>query len=490
MDVVNWQKQHSPHSLNQLQRSQWMGVKGLGMPIILGIMIFAWSGGVKAAEAPTSPEGATPAAEVPVNPEVPVPITVPATPTATPVESPGLPNLPTTFPEAPSAENAPAVENPLELTEPDPLLPTLAVDRPLSPQEQSVLNAALDELDREAQAKFQAGDIAGALDIWNRELRLRRYLGSEQEVASLSRVGEVAWRENQVTEVRVITQRLQQIQQQEEAKTPINYGLLMKIAQAYQSMRARDQAVALYNQLLVHAQQEQKVNQQRMILTALGEMHVAWFDYPNAAAAYEQLLALAQGNTDREIEALTQLSEIYQQGNQPEKAIAVQQRLVDIYQNRQEYELISALKQAMGDEYVALGRPDLAATSYQEAYAVARSTQQYAYGGDALQRLANLYVNLDRFQDALVVYQLVLDVKQQSYDTLGLMNTYDQIGQLYRVMGNNAQAATAFRRGLQLAQQLNYKADYFTSQIQALEAPATPPATPPAAPAPPPVAPQ
>jgi tetratricopeptide (TPR) repeat protein len=383
---------------------------------------------------------------------------------------PELPNIPADFPEVPTVETSPL--NPLELTEPDPLLPTLVIERPLSPQEQNVLDAALNELNQQAQGRFQAGDVVGAFELWNRELRLRRFLGVEQEVTSLSRVGEVAWRENQVTEVRVIAQRLQEIQQEVETRSPVDYDLLLRIAQAYQSLRARDQATALYETLLVQARQDQNVNRERQILQALGEMHLAWFDYPNASSAYEQLLIFSQALPDQELEifALQQLSRIYQDNRQPEEAIVVQQRLVDIYQSRREFEKISVLKQLIGDEYLALNRPDLAATNYQEAFAVARSAQQYAYAGDALQRLANLYVTLDRFEDALVVYQLLLDVRQQSYDDFGIMNTYDQMGQIHRVTGNTEQAVVAFRRALEVAQRLNYKVSYFNTQIEELQA--------------------
>ncbi|NJO43063.1 MAG: tetratricopeptide repeat protein [Cyanobacteria bacterium CRU_2_1] len=381
-------------------------------------------------------------------------------------EEPVIQDVPRPQPEEP----IPPESNPLELTEPDPLLPELVVDRPLSPQERRVLSTALDELNTQAQTEFESGNIPEALDIWNRELRLRRFLGPDEEVKSLSRVGEVAWRENQITEVRVITQRLQQIQQEAEAQSPTNYDLLMQIAQAYQTLRAKDQGVALYEKLLVQAQQEQNVDQQKQILAALGEMNIAWFDYPGAASAYERLLALAesQGDSETEIEALRQLSQIYQDSNQLEPAIAAQQRLVDLYQDRQMFAEISALKQAIGDEYLALGRPELAATSYQEAFAIARSSQQYAYAADALQRLANLYISLERLPDALVVYELLLDVKQQAYDTLGTMNTYDQIGQIHRALGNSDQAIEAFRQALQIAQQLDYKVSYFTTQIQEL----------------------
>jgi tetratricopeptide (TPR) repeat protein len=372
-----------------------------------------------------------------------------------------------TLPPSALAET-PAVANPLEMTEPDPLIPNLAVDRPLSPQEQRVLAASIDELRAQAEAKFQAGDVPGAFEIWNRELRLRRVLGAAQEVESLSRVGEIAWSQSQTTEVRVITQRLQAIEQEQQQQAPPNYDLLMQIAQGYQKMRAQAPAVTLYGQLLTQAQQQKNLPQQEQILTAMGDLYLSWFDYPNAITAYKQLLRIAREKSDGAAEELylQKLAGIYQENQQPEEAIAMQQKLVDIYKRKQEFTLIPGLKIAMGDARLALQRPDLAATDYQEAFAVSRSVQQYGYASEALQRLASLYRSLERLDDVLVVYQLLLDVQKQSYDTLGQMNTYDQIGQIQRTQGNTTQAAATFRQGLELAQQLKYKVGYFLTQIQ------------------------
>jgi tetratricopeptide (TPR) repeat protein len=366
------------------------------------------------------------------------------------------------------ARREPQIPNPLEMTEPDPLLPEMVIDRPLSPQEQSTLSAAIDQLRAQAEAKFRAGDTAGAFEIWNRELRLRRVLGPAQEVESLSRVGEVAWSQTQTTEVRLITQRLQAIEQEQQAKAPPNSDLLLQIAQAYQKIRAQEQAVALYGVLLTQAQQQKNVAQQQQILTALADLHLSWFDYTNAIANYQQLLEIARLQSDAAAEELylQKLAAIYQENQQPEEALAMQQKLVDIYKRKQEFTQIPSIKLAMGDAALSLNRPDQAANHYQEAFAVSRSVQQYGYASEALQRLASLYRGLDRMEDVLTVYQLLIDVQQQSYDNLGIMNTYDAIGQIYKTQGNTTQAAASFRQGLQIAQQLKYKVGYFLTQIQ------------------------
>ncbi len=371
-------------------------------------------------------------------------------------------------PMARADEPAAFPPNPLDLTEPDPLLPELVVDRPLSPQERRVLTEALNQLQLQAEQTLSAGNIPGAIEIWNRELRLRRVLGVSEEVPALSRVGEIAWRESQTTEVRLITERLEQIEQEELAKTPPSFEQLLLIADAYQKMRAIQPAIAAYNRILLEAQQRGDRAIEQRALLALAEMHLAWFNYPESAAAYEQLLTLVQGNTALEVEYMGQLAYAYELGNQLEAAIAIQQRLVRVYQQQQDYLRIAPIKINIGDNYLALNRLDLAAPSYQEAFSVARGTQQYGFAGDALQRLATLYRSLSRWQDALVVYQLLIDVEQQSYNTLGIMNAYDNIGQVHRQLGNTTQAIAAFRRGLQFAQELNYKIGYFNTQIQEL----------------------
>lgn len=360
--------------------------------------------------------------------------------------------------------------NPLEVDETDPLLPSMVIERPLNDQERTVLNTALNELSQQAQAQYEAGDILGAFDIWFRELRLRRALGVREEVAALSRVGEVAWNESQTTEVRLIRQRLLEIEQEVQAQQPLDYDLLLAIAEAYQKIRAREFAVALYDQILVQSRLDGDQVTEEKALRALGDLHLAWFDYPQAAAAYQDLLAFvrAQGNKLAEIDVLRQLAYVYDEGNEPTDAIATRQELVTIFEGRQEFIELPALKLAIANDYRELSQFDLAVINYQETVAIARSVQYYGYQREALVNLADLYMELERPQDALVVYQLVLDVGQQSYDYYGRMDAYDQIAQIHQSRGATNQALAAYRQGLQLARQLNFRVDYFTEQIALL----------------------
>ena len=169
------------------------------------------------------------------------------------------------------AQDASYPPNPLEEEiDSDPLLPNLVVDRPLSPQELRVFKAGVAELSRAGEAALAEGNTAEAFDIWVRELRLRRVLGPYEEVAALKRVGKIAWSERQTTEVRIISQRLLEIEIETQAKEPVDYQLLLDIADAYHGLRSRQLAVDLYDTILTHARANNDVATEKQALVRSG----------------------------------------------------------------------------------------------------------------------------------------------------------------------------------------------------------------------------
>ncbi|NEO62996.1 MAG: tetratricopeptide repeat protein [Moorea sp. SIO4G2] len=366
--------------------------------------------------------------------------------------------------------------NPLELTAPDPLLPSLSPEEPLNPSERSRLNQALDELNAEAQAEFKAGNQSKAFDIWYREIRLRRVLGDPvAEVQTLGRVGGVAWNENNKQSVQLITARLEEIQQENEAEDSINLPLLKALGKAYEQIRVPGQALTVYEQILADARNQDDMATVEATLKTMGELHMAWFDYPKAAETYEELLAQAQSDVpleplreriNEEVAYLQQLAYIYDQDQQPDQALPKKQQLVDIYLNQGNDTQIPALKIAIASDYNALNQPEKASQTYQEAYSLAWSLQQFAHASEALQPLAQLYITSKQPQFALQVYEVLLQVEQKSYNYYGLMNTYDKIGQVYLDMNNYPQALAAFQKGLDLAESLQHREAYFVNKIQ------------------------
>jgi tetratricopeptide (TPR) repeat protein len=350
--------------------------------------------------------------------------------------------------------------NPLEIKTPDPLLPSPSP----TPAEQKKLSVALDELNNQAQAKLKAGDKIGAFEIWNRELRLRRVLGFLPETQALARVGAIAWTENERYQVQVITQRLDAISLQ--LKSSNDLPLLTALASAFEQVRVPKSALAVYTQILAIQQKQDSVAAEETLQT-IAELHLSWFDYPQAVASYNQLLTLAKAKADRprELAYLQQLAYIYDQSKQRPQAIETKQQLLALYQQENLLTAIPALHLAIANDYEGLGQLEQAFASYQQAYTSAWALQQFFQAGDALRKLVALYNSQGQIDEALQTSRILLQADEQAVNIYGMMNTYDQIGQINIKRGNYSEALAAFQNGLELAKQLQYQEDYFTQQI-------------------------
>ncbi|MEG5033216.1 tetratricopeptide repeat protein [Microcoleus sp. AT3-D2] len=380
--------------------------------------------------------------------------------------------------------------NPLEITTPDPLTPA---SESLSSTQRDELTAALEELNLEAVAKLQAGDGAGAFEIWFRELRLRRYLGPAAEIAALSRVGSVAWSNSKNLELQLITKRLQAIQKEVKSQVPVNTELLPALAAAFQQVRAKGPTVEVYQEILENARQNQDILAEGQILKAIGLIHINWLSYDKAAPVYEELATLIQENRDlfaansavqnsavvagngappqpvtppTEVDTLRQLAYVYQQSKQPLKAIAAREKLASVYLNLQNPSAIPPLKIAIASDYQTIGQINLAAQYYQEAYNLAVPIQQYAQASEALDKLALLYRSQKQWEPTLRIYQMQLLLEERAYNFYGLMNAYDNLGQVYQEMKAYDKALESYQKGLDVAKRLGHRQEYFAKKIQ------------------------
>lgn len=374
------------------------------------------------------------------------------------------PSVPTKFPP-----------NPLEMKVKDPLVRQNLDKQPLTPTEQQELELALDKLNQDANAKFQTGDKQGAFDTWNREIRLRRYLGKLAEITALERVGEIAWRDNRKEQVQFITQRLQNIHKPRKSPAVTDLEVLQALGQAYQKVRAPKQAIEVYEQVLVGVRQQQQNSAEIETLKTIGSIHMSWFDYTKAAATYEQLLNLASKNGQKldEITYLRQLVYIYEQAKQPQQSLNARNKLIGLYAQDNNLVEIPALKIAIASNYEVLAKEnpkllDEAFKNYQEAYATAWEQQQYVRAGEALQKLISLYRTQGQIDEALQASQILLQSEELAGNFYGLMKAYDQIGQMHMQRKDYSQARVAFQQGLKIAQELQHDEGYFNEQIQKL----------------------
>jgi tetratricopeptide (TPR) repeat protein len=234
--------------------------------------------------------------------------------------------------------------------------------------------------------------------------------------------------------------------------------------------------VLVYEQILILVKAQKDVSMEIETLKNIGELHLSWFDYSQAANTYQKLLNLAinQGDKNNELEYLEQLTYIYAQAKQPQAAIDILNQLVQIYTNQQNLNQIPALKLAIATNYESLAKENTnlkqqAFDNYQEAYTSAWQLEQYARAGEALEKLIAFYRSEKQIDAALQTGKILIETQTLANNFYGLMLAYDEIGNLYLERQEYAQALTAFEKGLAMAKQLKYQEAYFTQQIEKLK---------------------
>ena len=391
------------------------------------------------------------------------------------------------------------LEDPLTSEERDPLLPELPVNRPYSPLEKQAIARSLDQLNQEAQQLFAAGQTDAAFALWRREIKLWRVIGPTQEFAAIRQVATIAWAEQRITDVQLLTLRTRELWDAMKTSLGVpaeedtlggpspgvpedslitgaataDLATLDDLAQTLITLRDVDSTVEVYEQTIVIAAAsdtaESDFNQtQRQI--ALAELHVEWFQFAEATNVYLTLLnkARSQGNTEQEIAYLEQLAYTYQQADALLNATRAQTDLVGLYQAQGENEKLPALLIAIAQNYRTLNLHTSAIDYYRAAYSRAQQEQQFSFSARVLQDLGSLYESLALTDDALGTYTLLVPVEEQAYNDYGIMNAHDKIGQLQRRQGNTLEALKAFQRALVIANRLGLPEDYFVEQIESV----------------------
>jgi tetratricopeptide (TPR) repeat protein len=352
--------------------------------------------------------------------------------------------------------------NPLEV-KPDDLLPNLPPETVLK---------QMAELNQQALDRLQANDADAAFALWNQALSLSRVLGPIAETQALAQVGQIAWERNNTQQVGYIRQRLQQIQAEHLNPPPANskpdLALLTELAAAYQVIRAPELALQVYDRLLASATQSGDPLAQFQLLNQIAQTHLDWFAYPKAAKVYQDLLTQARerDNRSNQLAYTYQLAYIYEQAKQPEPAIEALKALIERYTPTPEPLLLANFQLRLAEQYRLNQQAYLAETTYQLAYRTAVAQQQSGFAGDALRQLARFYRQQQRLDAAIQVYDFLTTFEQEvGFNAYNTMDAYDHLGQIFLEQQSRPQAIAAFQQGLQLAQALNYRIEYFQARI-------------------------
>ncbi|MFQ4137073.1 hypothetical protein PGN35_012210 [Nodosilinea sp. PGN35] len=364
----------------------------------------------------------------------------------------------------------PFLADPLQDDPLDPLLlPRPPVPRPLSPLELYALEQALDQLALEAVALDAAGNLEAARLLWRREIRLRRLLGVGAELAAIDRVGQVLRDRNATPDLQLYALRLDEIRT--DLTLPDDSDRLEGMATTYEVLGAVDAAAEIRRDLADAARLGGNGAEQRRQLDALAALRANWFYFPEAAGVYGELglLAQADGDLDSEMRYLGLQAENLEQAQELVGAIALQQRLLILYQSDESrWPQIAPLQHRVAHNYRTLGNVETAARQYQAAYTNAIDQEQFEVAANAIDDLAAIYKTLGRWADVGYLYEQLLVVQRQAHSAYGMMAAYDQLGQVHEQLGATASALAAYREGLVLARVLGTQQTYFEEQIARL----------------------
>ena len=362
----------------------------------------------------------------------------------------------------------PQPTNPLEIEidKSDPVIPLGYKKRELSAFEINRIKREMDRLDRNAKKEWQQGKANKAFELWYRQLKLARAVGIEAEIAALGEVGEIAWQNNRSEDLRNIANRLKTIESEIEIESA-SVELLEQFATAYQQVRYLEQAIAIYQQILQSNRRSNSVTISN--LEILGELYLAQFDYPQAAKTYEELLAFTRLKSQADSQTsfyLQTLADIYDRTEQIKPAIATKKRLIQYYTTANKTAKLAKLELAIAQDYETLNQTQEAAAAYERAFSLAE--EQLAIADDALTGLGELYQREGENHKAIDTFNKLVKIQRQSYNYYGLVDTYDTLGKIYLKSDRDKQAKQHFQKALELARDLDYKVNYFTSQIKKL----------------------
>jgi tetratricopeptide (TPR) repeat protein len=324
------------------------------------------------------------------------------------------------------------------------------------------LTQALDQLLVTITELGLAGDTQIARALWMREIRLRRLLGVRAELVAMARAAPTLRDWNATQELQLLSARLTTL----VAETHLPLNQLQEVAVTYTALGNLEAALSLRRTLAETARDQAAYSAQ---LEQIANLYEAGFQFPEAAKVYQELVAIAtdQGVTSDQVRFLQ--AQIKNQAQDPAGALEAQQRLLQLYlRDSTSWPQVPGLQYAMANNQVLLGDLDTASRQYQIAYTNAIGNQQFSLAAATLEHLVRLYEGLGRWTDVDYLYDQLLRVHQTTSNAYGLMDSFDQLGQLYEKRRNPEAALLAYRQGLTLARRLDHRQTYFETQIKRL----------------------
>ncbi len=369
-----------------------------------------------------------------------------------------------------------ALENPRSLSDikPDPILPTALLQRSPSPLERRTIRETAEQLDRDARQQLAANENDRAFDLWFRALNLQRILGNNPEIIALGQVAEQAWEAGEKIELQAITQRLQTLEKDLKKQGDWLSPEAIALGLAYQQARDLSSANRLYEYQLAEAQSNNNPATISAILSQLVQVQWGSLNYPLAAKYTQQQLEILRSQPAtrssllQERSLLQSLSFFYQQTEDYLSAVTTLKDVLGLTLDLGLEAEAAPLQVSLAEAQSLAGEGAAAAQTYRQAYLKAQQQQQFDLAQDILFALGQLQEQRGELTEAIQVYEILRQVHRYSSNLVGLLESYDRLGQLYLQTNNPQLALEQFQKGLELSKRLRYREAEFAAQVARL----------------------
>jgi TonB family protein len=187
--------------------------------------------------------------------------------------------------------------------------------------------------------------------------------------------------------------------------------------------------------------------------------HTAKREYQLAIASLERALELSRSikDRDREVQALTQIGDVYYNTGQPEKALEVLKQALPISQEVGNRHLETTVLINIGDIYRRTGEPQKALDFYNLALPLAQDLGDRRREVMTLNDIGWTYANTGQQMKALEFTNLALSLAREVGERRGEVDGLNQSGDIYRTIGEPQKALEFLNRALPLARELGYR---------------------------------
>ena len=246
---------------------------------------------------------------------------------------------------------------------------------------------------------------------------------------------------------------------------------------AYQQARDLSSANRLYEYQLAEAQRTNNSATISAVLTQLIQVQWGALNYPLAAKYTQQQLEILRSQPAtrsgllEERSLLQSLSFFHQQTEDYLSAVTILKEAISLTLDLGLDAEVAPLQVSLAEAQILSGDSLSATDTYRQAYLKAQQQQHFYLAQDILFALGQLREQRGELAEAIQVYEILRQVHRYSSNLLGLLESYDRLGQLYLQINNPQLASEQFQKGLELSKRLGYREAEFTAQVDRLRKP-------------------